>query len=188
MRPILVRLALVVSIVAGLNGCTSAVRIDLAGSPFQPMEQPEGGIAIRVTDRLAAWEDAMVFSGTEVRFQTGKVYKDYFELTEGEPVTMDLVESTFSREERLLNGSEDQLWINTIVTYAATVAVNVNGRRHLLNASAASEPQSHFNTAAREAMIKVLDELARLTGEIVAKEIPTPPRRPDGAIGAGMHH
>ncbi len=66
------------------------------------------------------------------------------------------------------------VWSSFVVTYTATVSVTVGGRRHLLSASATSELRHAFNGAAREALLKVLNELARLTEKIVAAEIPPP--------------
>lgn len=172
-----------VGLVIWLAGCSSAVRIDLSGPNYQPMEQFDGGLAIRVSERVAEWEDSMIFSGTEVRFQTGRFYRDHFVLTEGEPARLELIESTLGRDETVFQGPEGQIGIRTTATYSATVAVTIVGDRHLLTATATSEPKRNFNDAAREAIRAVLDEFAREAAAIYTREFPVRTVRADGAIG-----
>lgn len=149
-----------------LSGCVHNAPIDVTQSGRESVI-PAGFVApeIRPTVKLAMLEDVVPQMGNTYSVNSGKVFRSVFTGSESAPASLDVIESSMTQ-----NTAAGALYLtsNLTVTYSVRAVLNVNGQKHNLSATASASTSWTLDRAAREAVERVVVDLAKQANALMA--------------------
>jgi hypothetical protein len=112
---------------------------------------------VRIGLKLATLEDPLKQLGSTFNIQSGKIFRQVFTGGDDAPAFIDIVHSSISQQ------TVDQMivWSSQQVIYTATVEFRHNGQTRTLHASAPGKTSFSTDRAAREAIEKVVIDIAK---------------------------
>lgn len=149
------RLLALGAVVLALAGCVTHAPMDLTRSGRESLLTPADRlVALRPSLALATREDTLNQMGNTYRVQTGKVFRQVFAGGDAAPAVADLVDASLTHQ--FSSGLT-----KATVTYAATIRLQDARGEHTFTARATAETMWTVDRAAREAVERVVLDLAR---------------------------
>ena len=139
-------------------GCVSHAPMDITRSGRDSVLPPDLKLtSVRLTAKLAAATDTFAIMGSTFDVQTGKVYMQVFTGGEEAGATLDLVNSSMTQS------MNDVMIIATKsnITYSATVVLKYPGGKQVITSSATASTAWSSDRAAREAVERVVIDIAK---------------------------